>query len=63
MKLLVRKAALDVYGTDDQDEIIKLIEEEDWNYGTCKTLDGCTVEPDGTCEHGSPSFMLALGVI
>lgn len=25
--------------------------------------EGCTVEPDGTCEHGYPSFMIALGVI
>ncbi len=31
--------------------------------GYCKALDGCHVEPDGTCEHGLPSWMLALGYI
>jgi len=29
----------------------------------CESLDGCWVEPDGTCEHGQPSWMLALGFI
>ena len=24
---------------------------------------GCEVEPDGKCEHGHPSIMLALGII
>ncbi len=31
--------------------------------GYCKALDGCHVEPDGTCPHGLPSWMLALGYI
>ena len=36
-----------------------------WMIGdhTCEALDGCTVEPDGHCEHGAPSFLLALGLI
>jgi hypothetical protein len=25
--------------------------------------DGCEVEPDGTCPHGNPSILLALGMI
>lgn len=25
--------------------------------------EGCTVEPDGRCEHGNPSILLALGMI
>ena len=25
--------------------------------------EGCEVEPDGTCEHGCPSVLLAMGVI
>ena len=25
--------------------------------------EGCEVEPDGRCEHGCPSILLALGVI
>lgn len=25
--------------------------------------EGCEVEPDGRCEHGHPSLLLALGVI
>lgn len=27
-----------------------------------EALDGCTVEPDGTCSHGYPSWLVALGV-
>ena len=26
-------------------------------------IHGCTVEPDGRCEHGNPSIFLAAGVI
>ena len=29
----------------------------------CKAIDGCWVEPDGTCEHGYPSWLLALNYI
>jgi len=29
----------------------------------CKAIDGCWVEPDGTCEHGYPSWLLALNMI
>lgn len=25
--------------------------------------EGCQVEPDGRCEHGCPSVLLALGVM
>jgi hypothetical protein len=25
--------------------------------------EGCEVEPDGRCEHGCPSVLLAMGVI
>jgi hypothetical protein len=35
------------------------VEEE----GGCEATDGCFVEPDGTCEHGQPSWLLALGLI
>lgn len=31
--------------------------------GYCKALDGCHVEPDGTCSHGLPSWLLALNYI
>ena len=31
--------------------------------GGCEATDGCWVEPDGTCEHGQPSWLLALGLI
>ena len=37
---------------------------EKWSFdGVAKSLDGCRVEPDGTCSHGLPSWMIALGVI
>jgi hypothetical protein len=29
----------------------------------CEATDGCTVEPDGTCEHGHPSWLLYLDLI
>lgn len=28
-----------------------------------EATDGCTVEPDGTCEHGYPSWPLYYGLI
>jgi hypothetical protein len=31
--------------------------------GGCEALDGCWVEPDGTCEHGHPSWLLHYGLI
>jgi hypothetical protein len=37
----------------------------DWvdEYGTCTATDGCWTEPDGTCEHGHPSWLVVLGQI
>lgn len=29
----------------------------------CEATDGCTIEPDGICEHGYPSWLLELGLI
>lgn len=35
-----------------------------WNFdGVAAATDGCTVEPDGYCQHGHASWMLVLGVI
>jgi len=32
--------------------------------GSCEAIDGCPqIEPDGHCEHGLPSWLLALGYI
>ena len=28
-----------------------------------EATDGCIIEPDGTCEHGQPCWMLYLGLI
>ena len=37
---------------------------ERWmNDGVAKATDGCRVEPDGTCPHGQPSWLLKLGLI
>lgn len=33
------------------------------NDGVAKAIDGCSVEPDGHCEHGKPSWLLRLGLI
>lgn len=29
----------------------------------CEAIDGCWIEPDGYCEHGFPSWLIALGWI
>ena len=31
--------------------------------GGCEATDGCWIEADGTCIHGYPSWLLALGLI
>ena len=31
--------------------------------GVCEATDGCLVEPDGTCPHGAPSWLIQLGMI
>lgn len=38
---------------------------ERWeNEGSHKAIDGCRgIEPDGYCEHGYPSWLLALNLI
>ena len=37
---------------------------ERWSFnGIAKATDGCKVEPDGTCPHGKPSWLLYLGYI
>jgi hypothetical protein len=28
-----------------------------------EATDGCEVEPDGTCEHGHPSWLIRFGII
>lgn len=47
--------------TEDQPDIEEL---QEWNAeGGCMTTDGCWVEPDGHCEHGHSSWLLALRMI
>jgi hypothetical protein len=41
------------------EELQRQVEEN----GGCEATDGCFVEPDGTCEHDQPSWLLALGLI
>jgi len=31
--------------------------------GGCEAIDGCWVDPDGQCEHGYDSWLVALGWI
>ena len=31
--------------------------------GVAEAVDGCFVEPDGVCQHGSPSWLIAKGLI
>jgi DNA-directed RNA polymerase subunit RPC12/RpoP len=41
------------------EELLRQFEED----GGGEATDGCWVEPDGSCEHGKPSWLLALGLI
>ena len=41
------------------EELQRQVEED----GGCEATDGCVVEPDGSCDHGQPSWLLALGLI
>ena len=55
-------------GDDDEDlepgDEPSLDQLEEWlDEGVCEALDGCMVEPDGHCPHGSPSWLLHLGLI
>jgi hypothetical protein len=47
--------------TIDQPDFEEL--QEQTNDGIVDTTDGCQAEPDGTCEHGHPSWLLRLGFI
>ena len=31
--------------------------------GVCDATDGCRVEPDGTCPHGYPSWLMYLEIV
>ena len=31
--------------------------------GGCEAVDGCWVESDGHCEHGTPSWLLVMGLV
>ncbi|MBE3118073.1 MAG: hypothetical protein IMZ50_04855 [Candidatus Atribacteria bacterium] len=39
-------------------QVIEWMEE-----GGAEATDGCWVEPDGTCEHGCPSWLIEMGLI
>jgi hypothetical protein len=41
------------------EELQRQLEDE----GGCEATECCLVEPDGYCEHGQPSWLLALGLI
>jgi hypothetical protein len=37
---------------------------EEWIFdGVAEATDGCTVEPDGVCPHGCPSWLIQMGLI
>lgn len=48
------------------DDVLDYLEETGVGYDSVVPAcceDGCEVEPDGTCHHGHPSILLAIGVI
>lgn len=44
--------------TPDIDQLREWMDE-----GGCEATDGCWVEIDGHCEHGKPSWFIALGLV
>jgi hypothetical protein len=44
--------------TPSMDELLDMVHE-----GVVEATDGCDVEPDGMCEHGHPSWLLAMDMI
>lgn len=51
-------------GIVQADNTPSMDELDEWlSEGICEALDGCIVEPDGYCPHGSPSWLLHLGLI
>ncbi len=51
-------------GLRDQEAFLERLQEltiDDVAPAMCD--EGCEVEPDGHCEHGCPSILLALGII
>lgn len=51
-------------GYTKKSEVLNAAQEFSFD-GICPALcsEGCEVEPDGECEHGCPSLLIALGVI
>lgn len=60
-KRIKLKRLAEDYGYDDVNSFL----EEECSDSVVPALceDGCEVEPDGTCEHGHPSPLIALGII
>lgn len=48
-------------GFDDVNELLEAFGSESVMPACCS--EGCEVEPDGHCEHGHPSLLMALGAI
>ena len=51
---------------DDNDYDFEDVEQAAWDAAwdpECEATDGCIVEPDGYCEHGCPSILIAEGMI
>jgi hypothetical protein len=50
-----------LYEYDDLEEFIESFNGDSIAPACCS--EGCEVEPDGVCQHGCPSVLLALGLI
>ena len=47
------------YGTPSDETLIAWLSDQE----DTEALDGCAVEPDGTCPHGAPSWLRYLALI
>lgn len=53
-----RYDAYDIVPEPGTDELVQMA-----YTGKAMATDGCEVEPDGHCEHGSPSWLVHLGYL
>lgn len=57
---------MNYYNDHRDDEVLEKPSDEQVEYwvfdSVCEATDGCTIEPDGTCEHGHDSWLIVLGL-
>jgi hypothetical protein len=61
MPRIPAKQVAEEHGFDSVSEMLNEIGTDSVVPACCS--EGCEVEPDGCCEHGHPSVLIALGMV